>query len=331
MATCNVCSFHGEQRVLRPSLDLKASGSTRAPHVVLTRLLAVATCALACSDGHVVVLGDGVPPRWRFEPPELVSELSVPAKTDNPSLTADMLEIFFTSERNGGPADIFVAARTERELPFGPAERIDALSAAGIETSPAVSADGLTLWFASDRAGGPGELDIWVAMRADRNGAWSPPVNLEALNSSGQDIPRPLGQRARVMPMASDRDMPGYYQIHFATRDDGPAAFAEPIPVPELSFANESTVDGFLSDDGLTLFYVTGPPIGPADMYVVSRPATSDPFEQPTALEELNTRSDERDPWLSPDGRELYFASDRSGHYDIYVARARTEPAAITP
>jgi hypothetical protein len=61
---------------------------------------------------------------------------------------------------------------------------------------------------------------------------------------------------------------------------------------------------------------------------VASRRATSDPFKHFEPLDDLNTPRDERDPWLSPDGRELYFASDRSGHYDIYVAAARREPAA---
>jgi Tol biopolymer transport system component len=28
---------------------------------------------------------------------------------------------------------------------------------------------------------------------------------------------------------------------------------------------------------------------------------------------------DERDPWLSPDGTEFYFASDRAGNHAIYV------------
>jgi Tol biopolymer transport system component len=297
-------------------------------NVALARLVP-ALFALACSDGRLVVLGDRDPPRWRFDPPELVGELSVPAKTDNPSLTADMLEIFFTSEREGGPADVFVATRAERGLPFGPAERVDVASSPGIETSPAVSADGLTLWFASDRPGGQGALDIWVATRAARDAPWSAPVNSGTLNSSENDLPRPPGQHARVMPVSSEREQPGYYQIHFAERSETSPSFGEPVHVAELSFPDESTVDGFLSDDGLTLFYVTGPPIGPADMYVASRRATSDPFEHSDSvpLEDLNTPSDERDPWLSPDGRELYFASDRSGHYDIYVAAARREPA----
>jgi len=118
-----------------------------------------ASCALGCASEPLVVLGEREPPRWRFSSPALVAELSVPAKTDNPTLTADLLDIFFTSERDGGP-DIFTAERAARDEPFGPAQRVDALNAPGIETSPAISADGLTLWFASDRAGGQGQLDV---------------------------------------------------------------------------------------------------------------------------------------------------------------------------
>ena len=277
------------------------------------------------------MLGDRDPARWRFETPVLVTELSADAKTDNPTLTADRLEIFFTSERSGGPADIYVATRARRTEPFDAPERVPQLSAPGIETSPAVAADGLTIWFATDRPGGQGDLDIWLATRAARDREWSAPENAAALNSSAKDIPRPPGQRARVMPMASDRDMPGYYQIHFAQRSDPSAPFEEPARVPELSFPDESTVDGFLTDDGLTLFYVTGPSFGPADLYVASRRSVDEPFEHLAPLDELNTASDERDPWLSADERELYFASDRSGRYQIYVAAARREPAHLDP
>ena len=210
MVTRTVCSFYRKQRVARRSIHARG---TYALGLGLAALF-----GLACSDGPVVVLGDRAPPRYRFAPPEVVSELSVPAKTDNPTLTADMLEIFFTSERDRVPADIFVAERSDRADRFGPPRRVDAVSAAGVETSPAVSADGLTLWFASDRAGGEGALDIWVATRKMRAAAWSAPANLPALNSNTNDIPRPPGQHARVMPMASERDTPGYYQILFTAR-----------------------------------------------------------------------------------------------------------------
>jgi outer membrane protein OmpA-like peptidoglycan-associated protein len=45
------------------------------------------------------------------------------------------------------------------------------------ETQPSLSADGRTLYFASDRPGGMGQLDIWVTSK-DEEGHWSKPVNL---------------------------------------------------------------------------------------------------------------------------------------------------------
>jgi Tol biopolymer transport system component len=48
-------------------------------------------------------------------------------------------------------------------------------------------------------------------------------------------------------------------------------------------------------------------------------------FGAPAAVTDLNTASDERDPWLSPDGTPLFFSSDRSGRYEIYVASVSRE------
>src|SRR6185312_11745080 len=126
-----------------------------------------------------------------------------------------------------------------------------------------------------------GDLDIWVSQRATRSAPWSQPENVAALNSAGKDIPRPLGQHQRVMPLGSDRDTRNYYQIYFAPRADtdaDEAAFEAPQRVEALATPTMSTVDAFLSDDGLTLFYVRGPAFGPADLFVAQRRSTDEPF-----------------------------------------------------
>jgi len=267
-----------------------------------------------------------MPKPYRFDTPMVIDELSVEAKADNPSLTADLLEIYFTaSPVPGQGGDIWSATRSDLDVPFGAPAPLEELGSPGLETSPIVAADGLALWFASDRPGGSGDLDIWLVTRDARATPWSAPINLAALNSERQEIPRPPGQRQRVMPLASDRELPGYYQIYLSERATVSAPFEAPVHVAELSFPDESTVDGFLTDDGLTLFYVTGPEIGPADLYVASRRSVHEAFELSTPLSELNTDSDERDPWLSPDGSRFFFASDRSGRYEIYVANAQRE------
>lgn len=282
--------------------------------------------AAACIDSRVLVLGQSTQDAWHFSEPRLLSELASAAKTDNPSLSSDLLEIYFTSERTGN-ADLYVAERSSAQANFSAPIRIDALSTEAVETSPAISADGLSLSWASDREGGLGDLDIWRSTRAARGAPWSAPENQRALNSSGKDLPRLPGVHDSVMPISSDRAERGYYAILFARASDDTASFVSPTAVPELHFEHESTVDGFLTEDGLTLFYVTGPALGSADMFVASRRNTEAAFEHFTPLRELNTISDERDPWLSADGSRFFFSSNRGGRYAIYETEvSRTDP-----
>jgi len=95
----------------------------------------------------------------------------------------------------------------------------------------------------------------------------------------------------------------------------------------ELAFSDRTPVDGFLTDDGLTLFYSSSPlvypadagprpgdasantldggPVPTADLFFAIRRSTSDPFDFWQPLDDLNTGGDERDPWLTPDGKTL--------------------------
>jgi hypothetical protein len=109
-------------------------------------------------------------------------------------------------------------------------------------------------------------------------------------------------------------------------------------------YPDRSTVDGFLSDDGLTMFFSSSPfqfpaDAGPrpgdggptvdgglapsADLYVAWRQAVDAPFSRTQNLDDLNTGGDERDPWLTPDGQTLYFTSDRDGVLTIYTAAVK--------
>ena len=54
------------------------------------------------------------------------------------------------------------------------------------ESQPSLSGNGRELYFASDRAGGRGEKDIWVSSRLP-DGRWSQPRNLEEINTSGDE------------------------------------------------------------------------------------------------------------------------------------------------
>jgi hypothetical protein len=304
--------------------------------------LLVPVLACACSAGKTVPLGSSSPIPYHFAAPVLVPELASSSRTDNPTLTGDLLEIYFTTDRVSGNGDVWFATRASADAPFGTPAEVDAVNGPSFETSSAISADGLTLWFGSDRAGGAGANDIWVSQRATRASAWSTPVNVVALNSPADDIPRPPGQHQLVMPMSSELATPDHYQTYLATRATTGAPFAAPVPIPELDYADRSTVDGFLTDDGLTMFFSSAPVAEPADaatpvdagktgdagapnsdLFVAWRRSTGEAFSVTQPLSDLNTSADERDPWLSPDGSTLYFTSDRSGVLNIYTAHVQ--------
>jgi hypothetical protein len=57
------------------------------------------------------------------------------------------------------------------------------------DTHPAISKDGLSLYFASTRLGGFGEYDLWASHRNSLDACWGPPVNLgKPVNTSAREF-----------------------------------------------------------------------------------------------------------------------------------------------
>lgn len=104
-----------------------------------------------------------------------------------PSLTADELEIFFavgTSPNGSMLWDIYHANRSSVSEPFGTAVRVTNVSTDDNESSPSISYDGLTLYFARmPSSGAPSGDEILVCNRPDRSSDFSQPVALTAFDS----------------------------------------------------------------------------------------------------------------------------------------------------
>jgi hypothetical protein len=82
-------------------------------------------------------------------------------------------------------------------------------------------------------------------------------------------------------------------------------------------------VDGFLSDDALSFAFSSDRlnDAGIQDLFLALRADPFSAFVTAEALASVNlATSGEAHPWLSPDQRELYFDSDRSGVPRIYHA-----------
>ena len=99
------------------------------------------------------------------------------SETDDyePRMSADGLTIYFVRGKPGDNADIYTAMRT----PDGwtTPEPFDIVNSNADDLGPEPSPDGESLFFYSNRAGGLGGYDLWVASKST-NGEWLPPVNL---------------------------------------------------------------------------------------------------------------------------------------------------------
>jgi len=84
-------------------------------------------------------------------------------------------------------APLDAAARCDRGKPFGTPVKITELNSAADDHSATLTADELTVLFASSRSGGPGGLDIYIATRPTRSDPWSAPSLINGVNTARQE------------------------------------------------------------------------------------------------------------------------------------------------
>ncbi len=123
-----------------------------------------------------------------------------------PSITADGRKIYFTAcnrDDGYGSCDIYVAQR-HGDTWSEPRNLGPPINTPAWEAQPSVSADGKTLYFASNRSGGKGEMDIWKS-RLGNKGEWSEPANLgDVINTTGSEMSPFIHLDDRTLYFASD-------------------------------------------------------------------------------------------------------------------------------
>jgi Tol biopolymer transport system component len=184
------------------------------------------------------------------------------------------------------------------------------------------------LYFASDRPGGYGGLDLYVSRRDKRqDSGWGEPVNLGSeINTSAIEFgPAPFhDDDGRILYFSSGRPGgPGLADI-YVIRLHGDESFGPAELVVELS----SPANDFrpaIRRDGLEIFLDSDRPrsLGGLDIWFSTRARISDPWSLPQNLTVVNSPTSDARPAPSFDGTRLYFSSDRpggSGNQDIYVS-----------
>jgi hypothetical protein len=176
-----------------------------------------------------------------------------------PSISADGLELFFSAVAWGsnpagfGKSDLWVTRRATPDDPWSEPENLGpTVNTINVECEPSISADGLSLYFSSDRGG----WGIWVTTRKTKADPWQEPVNLGPLVSSGTDGAPSISSDGRVLFFMSGR--PGGYggsDIWMTRRATEDVPWEEPVNLgPGINTPGDDFVP-CISADGRTLYF----------------------------------------------------------------------------
>ena len=210
-------------------------------------------------------------------PVNLGSTVNGPAKEAFPSISADGLSLFFESTRTGGYGghDLWVTTRATKDDPWGtPVNLGPSVNISSNDATPSISADGLSLFFESDRSGGYGSFDMLVTTRTTPDADWSAPVNLGAtVNSSAWDGGPCISADGLSLYFWSNRSGGyGSNDIWVTTRETIHEDWGTPVNLGPT--VNTSAYDdpGSISADGLFLFFDSDRPggVGSDDLWQVS-------------------------------------------------------------
>jgi hypothetical protein len=241
-------------------------------------------------------------------------------------ISPDGLSLYFGSNRAGGygERDIWVAMRETTDDNWGePVNLGPIVNTAYSEYPTCISADGLSLYIgehSNSRPGGYGSDDLWVATRETTDDDWGIPVNLGSMvNSAYAEVTCVISTDELSLFFQSNR--PGTFggcDIWVATRETTDDDWGEPVNLGPTVNSSSSSWDGpgGISTDGLALFFDSSRPggYGGYDVWVATRPTTSDPWNTPVNLgPTINTSANDWFPSISRDGSALYFLRPGSG------------------
>lgn len=265
------------------------------------------------------------------EPVHLDAPINSPARELGASLSPDGLSLYFGSDRLGslGGFDIWVSHRACDACPWEAPQNLGSnINSAAGDGGPALSHDGLLLFFSGSRDGGEGGEDIWVSRRTDPNDdlSWGPAINL------GPDVNTAVAENGPAyIPVLESGGANLYFiragNIYAAqvTRDGEPLGPA--VPVEELNYPGAATTGLSVRADGREVYFSsTRPGLGGSDIWVATRRSPTDPWSAPEDLDAvINTFSADVTPSLSWDRRALFFSAGAAarpslGLQDIWVS-----------
>ncbi len=199
------------------------------------------------------------------------------ANEGTPAFSKDGKSMVFargnTGKRKGGlDVDLYMSRQTETGA-WGEPFRLPVSDSTAWDGSPAFSADGRTLYFASNRAGGAGGLDLYRT-NMDKSGRFSRPVNMgRDINTPGDEMFPYVSPDAKLYFASDGHPGLGKLDIFVATRSQGIIRVenvGQPINSPADDF-------GLVFADDFSGYFASNRAggAGDDDIYLFSEPDTT--------------------------------------------------------
>lgn len=264
-----------------------------------------------------------------WSPATPLTTINTPTATEGcPFISRSGDVLYLASNRPGGfgNLDLYVSYRDGETGAWSTPVNLGAgVNTASNEQCPLILNSGKELVFVSDRAGGLGGLDLWMATRDDHRDdfAWTSPTNLATLNTAAAEFgPGAYEEEGGATVIYFNSNRPGGaggHDLYMSTRVEG-GTFGAPVGVAELNTPAEEQFAS-LAKDGREIFFASSRPggLGMLDLWHATRESTSDSWSAPENLgPNVNSPAVEGRSAISWDGMTLYFHSTRAGSADLY-------------
>ena len=219
------------------------------------------------------------------------------------------------------------------------------INTSGFEGKPSLSADGLELYFVSDRPGalgGSGDQDIYVSTRTSINRSWGPPKRVPPpVSSAFFDITPTISLDGLALYFGSNRPgpfSPPWPDLWVSRRASVNHPWGEAVNLgPGVNTPLfEGSID--ISPDQRTAFFAGVTPDFVFDIFVSRRSSTDEPFGTRVQLPEpINSDGHDYGPALTPDGHTMFFSSGTDNPFapgainHLYVAERQNDRAPWGP
>lgn len=265
--------------------------------------------------------------QYRFKPPVNVGPpINTTFNERDPFITADGQKLFYVTDWPAGNLDIWMS--TWNGANWDPPVNCGPNVNSGLnEWSPSTSPNGKRLYFiAFGRPGGQGGWDVWYSDWDEGLQQWGPAQNMgPVINTPVLDWCPEISRNGQALYYTTEGYGHPQGSALYVSRWNG-SSWGTPQPLPDHINNTSTEQRPSLTWDEKTMYFVRdianyGPSI---------RVTEKDSFGNWSLSILLDTTINHPsgptgDPWISADGRFLYFSSDRTGGVgpgtaDIWVA-----------